>query len=478
MERAFVACTEPLTLALGCNSNKVFAMLRSICLLLLGFTAAFSAEKTERPNIVLIMAEDIGNDLACYGTPAVQTPVLDQLAAEGIRYNRFYTNSPICSPSRTALMMGMYPTSCGGHHHRSSIEAKPEWKYMTHYLHEAGYNCRLGSALIKRPSAKTDLNVKAGAPFPKRKTDGPFFQQIQLQVTHRDAKSDRWDELRESSKNPVKIENVAIPPYLPDVPEVRKDWATYLDQIQQADLETQWIIDDLKKRGVLDNTIIIWIGDNGRCQIRGKGYLFEDGIRCPLIIWGKGIEKGKIVDDLVSGIDLTATILALAGIDKPEHMQGQAFLNHADYQPKSYVFSARDRWDEVMDCSRTIVGKRYKYIRNYMPEVPYDAGQNYLDILLVRPILPLLRTMNQEGKLTPQQAYFFRPNKEVEQLYDLENDPFELNNLAESPDHLEEKQKLIGALDAWIVATQDMGLKKGANGEWVPAGELEGILTR
>ena len=450
-------------------TTRLFTIL---ILALVSCPAVRTAEKPDRPNIVLLMAEDIGNDLACYGHPGVKTPTLDALAAKGIRYNRFYTNSPICSPSRTSLMLGMYQGSCGGHNHRSKLKAKdPDWKYMTYYLNKAGYSCILGSKLVMSGGRKLDLNVNAGNAFPKGRGGEPFFQQIQLKVTHRDAKTDRWKELRKASGHPVKVEDVAVPPYLPDVPEVREDWATYLDQIQQADKETRDILDDLEKRSVLKNTVIIWIGDNGRCQIRGKGYLFEDGIRCPLIISGKGIEEGKVTDDLVSGIDLTATILALAGIEKPAFMQGQAFLNNPDYKPKEYIFAARDRWDEVVDCSRTIVGKRFKYIYNFMPDKPYDAHQKYLDILNVRPTLPLLRKMNQEGKLNPAQAYFFRPKKDVEQFYDLEKDPFELNNLADAPDHREQKEVLKKRLFAWIEETKDMGLKKGPDGQWVPAAE-------
>jgi len=438
--------------------------------------ATQSFADAKKPNILFIMAEDIGNDLACYGTQGVKTPTLDRLAAEGIRYTRFYTNSPICSPSRTSLMMGMYQTSSGGHHHRSSVKGASGLHYMTHYLRQAGYVCLNGSKIIKRKSSKTDINVKLKEQLfdkpSKRKPGQPFFHQVQLQVTHRQAGNPRWQDLRKNSAHPVDAADVEIPPYLPDTPEVRLDWATYLDQIEQADLETKQLMDDLEKRGELDNTIIIWIGDNGRCQIRGKGYLYEDGIRCPLIIWGKGIEGGKVVDDLVANIDLTATQLALAGVEKPAHMQGQAFLSNPGYQPNRHIFAARDRWDEIMDCSRTVVGKRYKYIRNFMPEVPYDAGQAYLDKPNVRPLLPLLREMNQDGRLTPEQAYFFNPKKENEQLFDLEKDPWELNNLADSPEHQKIKASLKGELFEWIERSGDKGLEKDSQGNWKPVSEV------
>jgi len=447
--------------------RKIKSIVAISTLLVLG---AF-AQAVDKPNIVLLMAEDIGNDLACYGHKGVKTPTLDRLAAKGIKYTRFYTTSPICSPSRSSIMMGMYQTSCGAHNHRSKVMAQQEGlHYMTHYLRNAGYDCILGTKDIKMKNRKTDINLKLDEPMfdkkGKQKPGRPFFQQIQLQVTHRQHGSNRWEDLRESKENPVKSSEVEIPPYLPDTPEVRHDWAVYLDQIEEADRHTQIIMDGLSKRGLLDNTIIIWMGDNGRCQIRGKGYLYEDGIRCPLIIWGKGIEKGNVVNDLVSGIDLTATILALVGAEKPDYMQGQAFLNNPAYTPKEYVFAARDRWDEIVDCSRALVGERYKYIYNFMPEVPYDAGQNYLDHIEVRPILPLLRKMNEDGTLTPEQAYFFKPQKEVEQLFDLKNDPFELTNLANSPEHQSVKQTLNRELFRKIESTRDLGLKKDASGKW------------
>lgn len=449
-------------------------MTRYLTVFLLGLICFGPARAADspKPNIVLIMAEDIGNDLACYGTKGIRTPTLDRLASEGIRYNRFYTNSPICSPSRTAMMLGMYQTTTNGQNHRSNVQGAVGLHYLTHYLREAGYVNLLGSKVIEGKGAKTDINVKLDEPLfekkAERKPGQPFFQQIQLQVTHRQANDPRWQTLRSSKPHPVDTAAVEIPPYLPDTPEVRLDTATYLDQIEQADLETSQILADLEKQGELANTVIIWIGDNGRCQVRGKGYLFEDGIKCPLIIWGRGIEKGRVVDDLVSGIDLTATILALAGIPLPSQMQGQAFLANPNYHPNQYIFGARDRWDEVVDCSRTIVGPRYKYIYNFMPEVPFDAGQKWLDLPNVRPILPQLRELNKAGKLTPEQAYFFQPKKDVEQLYDLETDPWELKNLATSGDHQQTKETLKKQLFEWIVSTKDQGLERTADGSWKP----------
>ncbi|MGI9443552.1 MAG: sulfatase family protein [Rubripirellula sp.] len=454
-------------------ARTVFTALISVALIL-SVSSVIVAQDTGRPNIILIMAEDIGNDLACYGTEGVKTPILDQLAGSGIRYTRFYTNSPICSPSRTALMLGMYQTSSNGHNHRSKVAGAPGLHYLTHYLRQAGYVNRLGSKAIQRKSGKTDINVLLDERLfdkSKPKPGQPFFQQIQLQVTHRQANDSRWQDLRASKKRPVKTAEIEIPPYLPDTPEVRLDWATYLDQIEQADLETGQIIKDLRKKAELENSIIIWIGDNGRCQIRGKGYLYEDGIRCPLIIWGRGIEQGKVVDDLVSGIDLTATILACAGINRPTQMQGQAFLFNGDYQPKNHVFCARDRWDEIVDCSRVVVGQRYKYIYNFMPQVPFDAGQKYLDADNVRPLLPLLREMHKQGKLTPEQAYFFQPDKEIEQFYDLDADPWELHNLAASPEHQNKKRELQEKLFQWIESVNDHGLEKVSNGTWKPKRE-------
>jgi len=219
-----------------------------------------------------------------------------------------------------------------------------------------------------------------------------------------------------------------------DHPTVRLDWAKYLDQIEYMDNEVGILIQDLKDKGIYDNTVIIFIGDNGRCNIRGKGYLFDPGLHVPLIVsWPNRIEQGSVREEVVCSTDITASILSIAGIEAPEYMTGNSFVD--DGFDRQYAYGARDLWDEVMEKSRSLTTKKYKYIKNYMPEVSWDAHQAYLEFY--RPAVHTMRKMKFEGKLNADEAYFFSPTKPTEELYDLENDPHELNNLAKEKEHTE-----------------------------------------
>ncbi len=421
-------------------------------------SSLWAASETKLPNIVWIMAEDIGTDLASYGTPGVQTPNLDQMAANGLRLNRLYCTSPICSTNRTAMMTGMYQTSINGHHHRShrvTPYALPDGIMpITTYLAEQGYYLALGCGYQN----KTDLNFDQssiewdGDDWSGRAEGQPFYAHIQLRVTHR---GDWWEEVRANSPDPVSVDEIELPPYLPDHPEIRKDWAMYLDQIEKADEEVGEIIQRLKDEGILENTLLIFIGDNGRCVHRGKGFLYEDGIRVPGIIhWPGRVEPGMVSDELVSTIDISAQVLAAAGVEIPEYMQGRAFLEEGPSE-RDFVYAARDRWDEVYDKSRAIIGHRFKYIRNDMPEVPVFTYQEYLE--MVRPIRPILWDLYQAGEMDETQAYYMAPEKPREEIFDLVKDPWETRNLAENPRYAWVLDSMRRFLTQWEEQTNDMG---------------------
>ncbi len=396
------------------------------------------AANPQKPNIVWVMAEDIGCDLGCYGTPAVQTPVLDQMAADGLRLTRAYVTGPICSTARSAMMTGVYQEAIDAHHHRShrndGYRLPSPVRPITHLLRNAGYFCAIGCGY----GSKTDLNFKTrgkgqpklfdGNDWSKRAEDQPFFAHIQLRVTHR---GDWWESVRKESDDPVDPNSVSLPPYLPDHPTVRQDWALYLDQLEKADRQMGQILTRLENEGLFDNTLVIFMGDNGRCHIRGKGFLYEDGIRVPAIVrWPSRMNGGETWDGLVSSIDITAQVLAAAGVELPNHLHGLPFLEAAS-KPRDAVFASRDRWDEVLDKSRCVVTDKYKYIRNDMPEVRWDADHDYVE--RNRPMLSVLRELYQQDRLTSLQARFFEPRKPSEELYNLDADPYELNNLADDP---------------------------------------------
>ena len=421
--------------------NPIYILLVLILLL----TSCIDKSKEETlPNIIWLMAEDISLDLGCYGMKGVKTPTLDNMAKNGWKFNNCYVTNPICSPSRSAMITGTHQRRLNAHHHRSNrkIMLSEDYKPFTYWLKKAGYTCILGNQGVRGKGRKIDVNFKHNALgkwdgkdnlglFDKFDSfeleDTPFFMQVELNVTHR---GDWWNKIREESEHPTNPDSVELPPYLADDPGIRLDWAKYLDQVSYMDTEVSMILQGLEDKGLLDNTIIIFIGDNGRSNIKGKGYLYEPGIHVPLIIkWPKGMKSAEIKNDLVSSTDITATILELAKIEIPEYMTGKSFLN-SNYK-REEVFASRDLWDEIEEKSQAIVTKKWKYILNDMPEVPYDANQAYLEFY--RPALHIMRSLKAQNKLDEYQAVFFRNVKFKEELYNLQTDKYELFNLATDP---------------------------------------------
>jgi len=396
----------------------------------------------EQPNIIWLMAEDMSLDLECYGMPAVKTPNLNRMAEQGVRFDNCFVTNSICSPSRSAMMVGVNQLQINAQHHRSNrdVPLDPNYKPFTYWLREAGYTCVLGNHSVMGKGRKTDCNFKhepVGAwdgetqfglfdKFDNFETeDQPFFAQIQLMASHR---GDWWNEVREKSAHPVNPDDVVLPDYIADDPVTRLDWAKYLDQIEFLDNEVGMLFKELEEKGMADNTVIIFIGDNGRCNLRGKGYMHDSGLRIPLIIYyPKGLEGGQVRKDVISATDITATILDYAGVKIPSYMDGQPIFSEGFH--RDYAFAARDLWDEIMEKSRAVTSGEWKYIRNDMPEVPWDAHQAYLEFY--RPALHVMRRLKAEGKLTEAQEIFFQPTKPAEELYNLKNDPQELHNLAD-----------------------------------------------
>lgn len=417
-----------------------------------------------RPNIIWILSEDISTELACYGTAVVQTPVLDQLAKEGIRYTNAFTTAPVCSPSRSAIITGMYQTSIGAHHHRShrddGYHLPAPVKPITDYLRQAGYytvNVKTAAPGVATPT-KTDFNfitdhpVFDGTDWSQRKTGQSFFAQITIDETHR---GKAWKTVVKEHEPHIKPEDVVLPPYYPDHPVARADWATYLESIQLMDSYVGKILQRLKDEGIADNTVVIFSGDNGRCHARDKQFLYDGGIHVPLIIrWPGQIKAGQVNQDLVSAIDVSATILKMAGIEPPAYLDGRVMLGPG-VKKREYIIAARDRMDETVDKMRCVRDRQFKYIRNYRPDVPYMQPNKYKETEY--PMWNLLKELNQQGKLTPAQALFVAPTKPVDELYNLKVDPDELNNLATLPKYEKTLHKMQTILDEWVRTTNDQG---------------------
>jgi arylsulfatase A-like enzyme len=425
-----------------------------------------TASAAERPNILWLIAEDFGNQLGCAGTREVHTPNLDRLATEGVRYSRFYTTAPVCSPSRSAFMTGMYQTTIGAHHHRShrddGFRLPDGVRLLSEWFQDAGYFTanirRLPSELGFRGTAKTDWNFTPPArPFDSDRWADlighqPFFAQLNFEETHRPFHAPR-------NADPSRVE---IPPYEPDHPVSRADHAAYLDAATELDRKIGLVLRRLESDGLADSTIVVFFGDNGQAHIRGKQFCYEEGLNVPLLIrWPKKFPRparftpGAVDDRLLMAIDLAPTMLALAGAPVPSRMQGRVFLGDRAATDYRYAFGARDRCDETPFRFRTVRDARYRYIRNFTPERPFLQANAYKEKSY--PVWNLLKELHAAGKLTPVQERLCAPTMPEEELYDLDTDPDEIHDLAGRSEARQTLERLHRVLDDWIEATNDQG---------------------
>src|SRR5579871_2683740 len=447
-----------------------FCLCLSIMVGCLAWPPAVTAVDPEvgRPNFLWLIAEDLGPHLGCCGTKEVWTPNLDQLAAQGVRYTHCFTTAPVCSPSRSAFMTGMYQTTIGAHHHRSHRDdgyRLPDGvRVATDWMRAAGYFTANVRTFPKEVgftgTGKTDWNFTyVGKPFDSDrwedlKTHQPFFAQINFKETHRPFVSPR-------RADPAKVE---IPPYYPDHPVTRTDWAKYLDAATELDGKVGKILHQLETDGLAENTVILFFGDHGQAHVRGKQFCYDSGLNTPLIIrWPKKFATPKqfhassVDARLIAAIDFLPTMLASTGVPKPAKMQGEVFLGDHAAPPRQFVFGACDRCDETVARFRTVRDARYRYIRNFMPERPFLQPNAYKERSY--PVWNLLKELGAQGKLTPAQAFLTAPHMPPEELYDLESDPFEIHNLAASPnpEHQAVLQRLRDVLAKWIEDSNDQG---------------------
>jgi uncharacterized sulfatase len=432
-------------------------------------------ETKARPNILWISLEDLSPDFGSYGNPYAVTPVFDQFAKSGVRYTRVFTHAPVCAPSRSGIITGMYPTSIATHHMRCQGVPPPEVKCFTEYLRAAGYYCTNNSKTdyqFAPPLTAWDANGNQ-AHWRGKRPDQPFFAVFNFTNTHESqvrAPSAQTKALVKQLKpdqrhDPAKAN---LPPYYPDTPRVRRDWANYHDNITAVQALVTRVLTQLEEDGLANETIVwIW-GDHGRGLPRGKRWVYDSGIHAPLIVrvpekWRNHaggdsagqLRPGSVNDDLVAFLDFAPTVLSLAGIEVPKHMQGRAFLGPQQGPPRDYVFAARDRMDERYDLIRAVRDSRFKYIRNFMPHVPYAQRIAYMELM---PTMQDWRRLHAEGQLSGAPALFFRENKPVEELYDTQTDPHEVNNLAGDPRFAEKLNEMRGRLLQWMHETQDLGL--------------------
>jgi len=417
------------------------------------------AEGDVRPNILWITSEDNGPHLGAYGDAYADTPHLDGLAARGTIYRNAWSNAPVCAPARTTIISGLYPPCTGSEHMRSMTRLPDGMKMYPQYLREAGYYCTNNSKEdynLEKPGSVWDES-SGKAHWRNRRPGQPFFAIFNFTTTHE-------SQIRKRPHTPVHDPaKVRVPAYHPDTPEVRLDWAQYHDKMTEMDRQAGQKLRELEEVGLADDTIVFYYGDHGPGMPRCKRWPYDSGLRVPLIVYvppkfrhlaPDDYRAGGTSDRLVGFIDLAPTVLRLAGLDPPDHMQGHAFLGKPGDPKPDYAFGFRGRMDERYDLVRSVRDRRYVYIRNYMPHKIYGQFVSYM---FQTPTTRVWKQLYDEGKLEPPQTRFWE-TKPAEELYDLENDPDEVNNLADSPEHRATLERFRKALRQWQLEIGDVGL--------------------
>ena len=447
----------------------------------------------ERPNFVWINTHDVSaRNLGCYGDDYATTSHLDKLAEEGVRYANAFACGPICSPARTSIFTGMHQTTVGTHHHRSFARRPDFVQMLPHYLMAAGYNC---SAI--NTDLNTDIDPDEWAAYQsndallERAAEKPFFAVHSFGESHASVfklTPERAREQRSSLLTDEELhdpDHAPLPIFMPDTPLARERTALFYDGLMQVDRHVGEVREKLVSAGVLDNTIVFFWSDHGTGFPRGKTHVYEDGLRVPLII--RFPEKyqhlapgppGMVVDDLVMTMDMGASVLSMMDAQIPQHFQGQAFLGKQKEPQRDYVCGARDRLDNCNEMIRTIRSEKYRYIRNFLPHRPYasfwpdggffatppEKGTPEHDFWDTSCLPGEQKVHDPDGVflLPIPEAYsaylIWQAKKPFEELYDVENDPEEIANLADDPEYSDLKDQMRTQLFAWMIETRDLGL--------------------
>ena len=446
-------------------------------------TNTYCKSADEKLNVIWISCEDMGPVLGTYGVNEIATPNIDKLAEQGIKYTNAYSTVGVCAPSRFSIITGMYPARLGAHNMRSgnfytykdpdkltyrknkgvvdkSGKNVPEYevvtpaniKAFTEYLRNENYYCVNNNKCdyqFNSPFTAWD-EVSSNISYKDRPENKPFFYVKNLMVTH---ESRIW--LRKDEPITVDENILKIPAYYPDIPEVRNDIAIKYSNIQEMDRQVGEIISDLKNNNLLDKTIIFFWSDHGGNLLRQKRAVGNSGLKVPLIVrFPDGFRSGEVDDRIVSLMDLGPTTMSLLGIKPPSFLDGKAFLGKFKTKPRSYAFGSADRFDESTDMQRSVIDGRYVYIKNFMPELPLIYRNKYREqVSMNKKIIQ----MSNDDELIGDPKYIFMKTKQNEELYDLKNDPYEVNNIVNNTDYKDKLIELRGALISWQEEIDDKG---------------------
>ena len=454
------------------------------------FVGQVTAAAPARPNILLLMAEDMSARVGAFGDAVAVTPNIDALARQGVRYPNTFTAAGVCAPSRAAHILGMHQISTGTLHMRSSTRIEGGYysvppsgvKAYPELLRAAGYYTFTDAKLDYQFSGVhsgsgpfTIWDLEGTENWRGKEKGQPFFGLVNFQVTHESGVFQplgnmpnsrihfmlqlmRWWSLDSIETAVVNPADIILEPYYPDTPTVRRDIARHYDNIASMDAEVGKILEMLKEDGLADSTIVIWTTDHGDGLPRAKREIFDSGIKVPMIIhWPEAYRPddaipGSADPRLISFVDLAPTVLALAGVTAPDNLHGSNFLS-SETKPRQYIYASRDRIDEVPDRQRAVRDDRFKYIRSWHPEL---AGGHALAFRDNIDMSREMQSLYRDGKLNEAQSQWFKPPGE-ERLFDLQQDPFELIDVSKDPAYQQELVRMSAALDSWLAGIKDWG---------------------
>jgi uncharacterized sulfatase len=443
-----------------------------LCYPLLGLLAAVlsavtrAAEPVARPNILWLTSEDHGPEMGCYGDANARTPNIDALARKGMIFKQVWSAHPVCAPARTAIITGLYATTSGGVHMRSMVRLPEGKKLYPQFLREAGYyatNNVKEDYNVPKPEGTWDES-STQAHWRKRAPGQPFFAIFNSTKSH---ESQIRTRPHRAIADPAKMR---VPAYHPDTPEVRQDWAQYYDKVSEADADAGTRLREIEAAGLAEDTIVFYYGDHGSGMPRSKRWPSNSGLHVPLVVYfpkkwqhlaPKEYREGRASDRLVSFVDLAPTLLSLVGIKPPSWMEGHAFAGPHQTEGPELLFGSRGRMDERMDCVRSVTDGRYVYLRNFYPHV---SQAQRVAFQFETPTTALWWKHFAEGKTTPAQSLFWSVPKAPEELYDLQRDRDEVNNLAASPEHQAILQKMRVAMRDQAERSRDV--------TFLPEGEM------
>ena len=408
------------------------------------FCSANLGLSADRPNILWLTSEDHGPELGCYGDTLARTPNIDALATKGMAFKKVWSVVPVCAPARSAIISGLYPSSTGGLHMRSMVPMPAGTRMYPQFLSEVGYYCS--------NNAKTDYNLRepgkvwndtsGKSHWRNRNKDQPFFAIFNSTKSHE-------SQIRTRPHTKVTDpDKVRIPAYHPDAPEIREDWAQYYDKVSEADADAGSRLKELAEAGLAEDTIVFYYADHGSGMPRSKRWPCNSGLHVPMIVYfpkkwehlaPSEYRSGGVSDRLISFVDLAPTVLSIAGIKPPEWMQGYAFAGPYQSQPQPFLYGERGRMDESMDMVRSVTDGRFVYLRNYMPHLSQAQRVSYQ---FETPTTRKWHELFVAGKTNGAQSIFWTVPKSPEELYDLQSDRDEVNNLSQSPEHQNVLKKL------------------------------------